>query len=150
MRTASVELISQAEAMHAVRPSAYDLRLYDEDGHAAPGFELVPSNGRGYPTVRVRVVLRGPRVISPVAGVQAYCATPTLCQYLPPRNGDLAGRYVVSIDENSIARLSPSKDMIAITTRELKVEEPLVVNVTLMVDGQLPVTRQIKYLRPAN
>lgn len=135
--------------MQAAVPSRYDVRLYGEDGNAAPTFELTPTDGRGYPTVRARVVLRGPRVISPVANVQAYCATPTRCEYLPPRNGDHALKYTVSIGEDSIARLSPAKDMIAVTTRALKVAEPFVVTVTLTVEGQPPVTRQIKYLRSA-
>ncbi len=135
--------------MQAPNPRGYDLHLYGEDGSAAPTFELAPTDGRGYPTVRVRVVSRGPRVISPVANVHAYCATPTRCEYLPPRNGDHALKYTVSIGEDSIARLSPTKDMIAVTTRELNVAEPIVVTVTLTVEGQPPVARQIKYLRSA-
>jgi hypothetical protein len=129
--------------------SPHDLRLDDEDGQAASMLELAPTDGRGYPTVRVRVVLRGERVISPVANVQAYCSTPTRCEYLPPRSGDRALKYTVSIGEDSIARLSPTKDMIAVTTRELKLVQPVVVTVTLTVEGQPPVTRQIRYLRSA-
>ena len=138
-----------AAPTQAAGASGYDMRLYDENGLAAPTLELAPVNGRVYPTVRVLVVSRGPRVISPVANLQAYCATPTRCEYLPPRNADRALKYTVSIGEDSIARLSPAKDMIAVTIRELKVVEPFIVTVTLTVEGQPPVTKQIKYLRSA-
>ncbi len=143
---------SGAKKDSAAPPAAgairYDLRLYDENGRAAPTFELAPVAGRGYQTVRVHVVVRGPRVISPVSNVQAYCATPARCEYLPPRNGDRALKYTVSIGDDSLARLSPTRDLIAVTARQLKVEQVSIVNVTLTVDGQPPVTKQIKYLRP--
>jgi hypothetical protein len=138
-----------AAPTQAAGQSRYDVRLYDESGRAATTFELTPVDGHGYPAVRARVILRSPRVGSPVADVQAYCATPTRCEYLPPRSGDHASKYTVSIATDSIARLSPIKDMIAVTTRELKVVAPVVVTVTLTVDGQPPVTKQIKYLRSA-
>lgn len=141
---------ADATPMPALEPNGYDLHLYDEDGNAVPSLALVPVDGRGYPGVRLRVMLRGPRLISPVANVQAYCATPTRCEYLPSRNGDRALKYSVSIGEDSIARLSPSRDMIALTTRELKVAEPVAVTVTLTVEGQPPVSRQIKYLPSAS
>jgi hypothetical protein len=139
-----------AAPRQAAGPSRYDLNLHDEIGRVAPTFELEPVDGLGYPAVLVRVVLRGQVVVSPVTNVQAYCATPTRCEYLPPRNGDHALKYTVSIGNDSIARLSPAQDVIAVTIRELKVEEPVVVIVTLTVDGQPPVTAQIKYLRASS
>ncbi len=129
---------SDAAPTQAVGLSPYDVRLDDEDG---PTLELAPMDGRGYPTVRVRVVLRGERFISPVANVLAYCATPTRCEYLPPRNGDHPLKYTVSIGEDSIARLSPTGDMIAVTTPRCHRD----------AHGRraAAVTRQIKYLRSA-
>ena len=54
-------------------------------------------------------------------------------------------RFEVSLNKNSIARLSVVEDMIAMEVRTLDVPRPVTVTVTLTVDGEPPVTRQIVY-----
>ena len=125
----------------------YEIRLFDQNGWPKETFELVPVRGIGYQTVRAAVVLRGSKALSPVAGVQAYCATPLRCEYLPPRSVDHAERYTVSLSDDSVARLSTTEGMIAISARSLEVERASIVSVTLSVDGQLPVTKRITYLK---
>ena len=126
-------------------PAAYDIRLLDQNGWHRETFELVPVPGAGYQTVHAVVVLRGSGALSPVAGVQAYCATPLHCEYVPPRMASYAERYTISLSYDSVARLSTTKDMIAINARHIAVERPSIVSVTLTVDGQPPVTKQITY-----
>ncbi len=92
------------------------------------------------------VVLRGSSTLSPVAGVQPYCATALRCDYLPPRNADYAERYTVSLSDDSVAQLSTTKGMIAINARHLEEPRPSIVSVTLTVDGQPPVTKRITYM----
>jgi hypothetical protein len=125
---------------------AYDIRLRDQNDWDRETFELVPVRGAGYQTVHAVVVLRGSRTLSPVAGVQPYCATPVRCDYLPPRNANYAERYTVSLSDDSVARLSTTKGMIAISARHLEEQRPSIVSVTLTVDGQLPVTKRITYM----
>ena len=126
---------------------AYEIRLFDQNGWPKETFELLPVRGIGYQTVRAAVVVRGSKALSPVAGVQAYCATPLRCEYLPPRSADHAERYTVSLSDDSVARLSTTEGMIAISARYLEVERPSIVSVTLSVDGQPPVTKRITYMK---
>ena len=126
-------------------PGAYDIRLLDQNGWHRETFELVPVRGAGYQTVHAVVVLRGSGALSPVAGVQPYCATSLHCEYVPPRTANYAERYTISLSDDSVARLSTTKDMIAINARNIAVERPSIVSVTLTVDGQPPVTKQITY-----
>lgn len=126
-------------------PAVYDIRLLDQNGWHRETFELVPVRGAGYQTVHAVVVLRGSGALSPVAGVQPYCATPFHCEYVPPRTANYAERYTISLSDDSVARLSTTKDMIAINARNIAVERPSIVSVTLTVDGQPPVTKQITY-----
>ena len=126
---------------------AYEIRLFDQNGWPKETFELAPVRGVGYQTVRAAVVLRGSKTLSPVAGVQAYCATPLRCEYLPPRSADHAERYTVSLSDDSVARLSTTEGMIAISARYFEVERPSIVSVTLTVDGQPPVTKRITYMK---
>ena len=126
---------------------AYEIRLFDQNGWPRETFELVPARGIGYQTVHAAVVLRGSKTLSPVAGVQAYCATPLRCEYLPPRSANHAERYTVSLPDDSVARLSTTEGMIAISARYLEVERPSIVSVTLTVDGQPPVTKRITYMK---
>lgn len=130
-----------------VESVAYDLRLYDRGGQVLTAVELRPTQGRGYETVRVHVVLQGRRVISPVAQVQARCPTPTRCEYLPSRRDEGAARFMVSIADDTIARLSPAKDLIAVTVRDLNVDRTVEVTVRLTVDGKPAGERKIRYLR---
>ena len=125
--------------------AAYDIRLLDQNGWHRETFELVPVRGAGYQTVHAVVVLRGSGALSPVAGVQPYCATPLHCEYVPPRTANYAERYIISLSDDSVARLSTTNDMIAINARHIAVERPSIVSVTLTVDGQPPVTKQITY-----
>ena len=138
--------LSRGSAQLPASPAAYDIRLLDQNGWHRETFELVPVRGAGYQTVHAVVVLRGSGTLSPVAGVQPYCATPVRCDYLPPRNGDYAERYTVSLSDDSVAQLSSTKGMIAINARHLEEQRPSVVDVTLTVDGQPPVTRRITYM----
>jgi hypothetical protein len=131
----------------AAASGAYELRLFDQNGWPRETFELVPVRGAGYQTVHAVVVLRGSRTLSPVAGVQPYCATPVRCEYLPPRNADQAERYTVSLSDDSVAWLSSTNGMVAISARHLELERPSTVSVTLTVDGQPPVTERITYLK---
>jgi len=126
---------------------AYEIRLFDQNGWPRETFELVPARGIGYQTVHAAVVLRGSKTLSPVAGVQAYCATPLRCEYLPPRSADHAERYTISLPDDSVARLSATEGMIAISARYLEVERPSIVSVNLTVDGQPPVTKRIMYMK---
>lgn len=140
--------LPRASADPANSAGAYEIRLFDQNGWPKDTFELVPVRGIGYQTVRAAVVLRGSKTLSPVAGVQAYCATPLRCEYLPPRSADRAERYTVSLPDDSVARLNTTEGMIAISARYLTVERPSVVSVTLTVDGQPPVTKRITYMKP--
>jgi hypothetical protein len=135
----------------SVKESAgpYEIRLFDHNDWPRETFELVPVRGVGYQTVHAAVVLRGSKTPSPVAGVQAYCATPQHCEYLPPRNAGHPERYTVSLPDDSVARLSTTEGMIVISARLLEVERPSIVSVTLTVDGQPPVTKRIAYLKSA-
>jgi hypothetical protein len=76
--------LPRGSAQLPASPGAYDIRLLDQNGWDRETFELVPARGAGYQTVHAIVVLRGSRTLSPVAGVQPYCATPVRCDYLPP------------------------------------------------------------------
>jgi len=134
-------------AMPAAASAAYEIRLLDQNGWPRETFELVPVRGAGYQTVHALVVMRGSRTLSPVAGVQPYCATPVRCEYLTPRNGEQAERYTVSLSDDSVAWLSGTNGMVAINARHLEVERPAIVSVTLTVDGQPSVTQQITYLK---
>ena len=138
----------QHESADVAEPAgAYEIRLFDHNGWPRETFELAPVRGIGYQTVRAAVVLRGSKTLSPVAGVQAYCATPLRCEYLPPRSADHAERYAISLPDDSVARLSTTDGMIAISARYLEVERPSIVSVTLTVDGQPPVTKRITYMK---
>lgn len=136
------------ESAKLAAPSgAYEIRLFDQNDWPRETFELVPVRGIGYQTVHAAVVVRGSKTPSPVAGVQAYCATPLRCEYLPPRSADHVARYTVSLSDDSVARLSTTEGMIAISARYLEVERPSIVSVTLTVDGQPPVTKRITYMK---
>jgi len=137
--------LPRGSTMPPASPAAYDIRLLDQNGWPRETFELVPVRGAGYQTVHAVVVLRGSGALSPVAGVQPYCATPLHCEYVPPRTANYAERYTISLSDDSVARLSTTKDMIAINARNIAVERPSIVSVTLTVDGQPPVTKQITY-----
>jgi len=145
---AATALVTPPRASTKLRTSsgAYEIRLFDQNGWPAETFELVPVRGTGYPTVRAVVVLRDSKTLSPVAGVQPYCATPVRCEYLPPRGANHAERYTVSLSDDSIARLSTTEGMIVISARYLEVKQPSVVSVTLTVEGQPPVTKRITYM----
>ncbi|WP_372525762.1 hypothetical protein [Piscinibacter sp.] len=132
---------------HLPAPAVYDIRLVDHNGWHREAFELVPVRGAGYQTLHAIVVLRGPSALSPVAGVEPYCATALRCEYVPPRNGNYAERYTVSLSDDSVAQLSTTNGMIAISARHLEVEQPSIVSVTLTVDGQPPVTKRITYAK---
>jgi len=134
-------------AKPAASSGAYEIRLFDQNGWPSETFELAPVRGTGYQTVRAVVVPRGSRTMSPVAGAQPYCATPVRCEYLPPRDANRAERYTISLSDDSVARLSPSEGMIAISARYLEVERPSIVSVTFTVDGQPPVTKRITYMK---
>ena len=138
---------ARGSAELAASSGAYEIRLFDQNGWHREAFELVPVRGAGYQTVHAVVVLRGSRTLSPVAGVQPYCATPVRCEYMPPRNANHAERYTVSLSDDSVARLSATNGMIAISARYLEVERPSIVSVTLTVDGQPPVTKRVTYMK---
>ena len=127
--------------------AAYDIRLVDQNGWHREAFELVPVRGAGYQTLHAIVVLRGPSALSPVAGVEPHCATVLRCEYVPPRKGNYAERYTVSLSDDSVAQLSTTNGMIDISARHLEVERPSIVSVTLTVDGQPPVTKRITYAK---
>jgi hypothetical protein len=136
------------ESANLTEPTrAYEIRLFDQNGWPRETFELVPARGIGYQTVHAAVVLRGSKTLSPVAGVQAHCATPLRCEYLPPRSADHAERYTISLPDDSVARLSTTEGMIAISARYLDVERPSIVSVTLTVGGQPPVMKRIMYMK---
>lgn len=129
-------------------PATYELRVFRTRGVYGDVGTMVPVRGAGYEPLHVSVQLRNrPRHMSAVAGMQPYCPTTTRCEYLPPRKDAGPERVTVSLNEGSIARLSPVKDMIAITVRQLDVPQPVIVTVTLMVPGQDPVVQRIVYAK---
>jgi hypothetical protein len=73
--------------------------------------------------------------------------SPPNADTLPPRDGERAVTYTVSINDDSVVRLSPIKDLIAVTVRQAQVEKPSIVTVTLTVEGHKPFSKQIKYFR---
>lgn len=111
--------------------------------------ELSPVHGAGYEPLRAFVYLRGkPRKQSPVAEVQPYCSSSTQCEYRAPRKAGFADRITISLDDDSVARLSAADDMVVISARTLAVATPSIVKLTMTIPGQAPVTRQIIYARP--
>jgi hypothetical protein len=144
---AVVEVAAPRETAQLLAPAAYDIRLVDQSGWHREVFVLVPVRGAGYQTLHALVVLRGPSALSPVAGVEPYCPTALRCEYVPPRKGDYAERYTVSLSDDSVAQLSTTNGLIAISARQLEVDQPSIVSVTLTVDGQLPVTKRITYAK---
>ncbi len=127
--------------------AAYEIRLFDQNGWPRDTFELVPTRGLGYQTVHAAIVAHGSTTLSQVEGMQAYCATPLRCEYLPPRGAAQVERYTVSLNDDAVARLSASKGTIAISARYLEVERPSIVTVTLSIDGQPTVTKRIVYMK---
>jgi hypothetical protein len=110
--------------------------------------ELVPVHGAGYEPLRAFVYLRGkPKKQSPVADVQPYCASTTQCEYRAPRKAGFADRIMISLDDDSVARLSAADDTVVISARTLAVATPSIVKLTMTIPGQPPVTRQIIYTR---
>lgn len=108
--------------------------------------QLDPQRGKGYEPLRAFVYLQGrPRAGSPVASVRPNCPEPTRCEYLPPRRAGFAERYVVTIDDASVAELGADEDMVAIRPRQLALAEPVTLQITLMVEGQPPQVRRIVY-----
>ena len=81
----------------------------------------------------------------PVAGVKPICLQPTVCEYLPPRKAGLAERYIVSIPDGSVAALSADEDRVVINPRQLALEKPATVDVTLEIPGQPPIVKRIVY-----
>lgn len=127
-------------------PSTYELHIVRTRGVYGDVGTMIPVRGAGYEPLHALVQLRNrPRHMSAVAGVQPHCATTTRCEYLPPRRDGAPERLAISLNEGSIARLTPVKDMIAITVAQLDVPQPVTVTVTLTVPGQDPVVRRIVY-----
>jgi hypothetical protein len=106
---------------------------------------LAPVRGTGYPTLYAFIHLREKHRRSPVAGVQAFCATPTRCEYLPPRKAEFPEKFTISLSDSSFIRLSAADDLVAISARELDAAQPVTVLVTLTIPGQPPITRKISY-----
>jgi soluble lytic murein transglycosylase-like protein len=126
----------------------YLLVVFRKKGLYRDTDELVPVHGAGYEPLRAFVVLRGkPRRQSPVAEVQPYCLSSTHCEYRAPRRAGLADRIMISLEDDSVARLSAADDMVVISARTLAVATPSVVKLTMTIPGQAPVTRQITYAK---
>jgi hypothetical protein len=128
-------------------PGSYSLLILNNSNVVhRDGAELAPSHGAGYQTLRAVVYQRGqPRSRSPVAGVKPYCPTPTTCEYLPPRQNGRPERYTVTLDDDSVAMLSASDEFVTIRAKQLALDKPLKVTVTLTMPGEQAVTRQIIY-----
>lgn len=142
-----------APAATANAPAApeYMLMVFKDRALHRDEDELAPVRGAGYAPLRAFVYLRGkPRNQSPVASVQAYCLTPTRCEYIPPRKSGFAERYTISLDDATIARLSAANDMVVISTRELDVAKPVTVSLTLTIPGREPILRRIIYAKSAS
>lgn len=108
--------------------------------------QLDPRRGKGYEALQAFIYARGrPRASSPVAGVKPICLQPTVCEYLPPRKAGLAERYIVSIPDGSVAALSADEDRVVINPRQLALEKPATVDVTLEIPGQPPIVKRIVY-----
>lgn len=141
-------------------PSAMHSAAADAQG-AAPRYNLVllndrtvhqdldqldPRIGKGYAPLHAFIYVKGkPRSSSPVASIKPICLTATRCEYLPPRKAGFAERYVISIDDGSVAQLSADSDLVVITSRQLGLARPATVNVTLTIPGQQPVVKRIFY-----
>jgi hypothetical protein len=129
-------------------PGSYTLLLLNSNAVHRDGDELAPTHGAGYQALRAFVYVGGqPRSRSPVAGVKPYCATPSKCEYLPPRKGGVPEKFTIALDGDSVATLSASEDLVVIRARQLALQEPQKVTVTLSMPGQSTVTRQIVYAK---
>lgn len=127
-------------------PARYALVLMNDRAVHQDLDQLDPQRGKGYQPLRAFVYVQGrPRGASPVAGVRPVCPEPTRCEYLPPRRAGFAERYVVTIDDASVAELGADEDMVALRPRQLALAEPATLQVTLTVDGQRPQVRRIVY-----
>lgn len=106
---------------------------------------LAPVRGAGYPILYALVHLNEKHRRSPVAEIQASCATPTRCEYLPPRKADFPEKFTISLSDDSFARLSATDDLVAISTSQLDVGKPVTFLLTLTIPGQPVITRKITY-----
>lgn len=134
-------------------PAGYELLLFKQKFNRTVQHRdtdaLVPVRGTGYPTLYAFVQLNERYRPSPVAGIQAFCATPTRCEYLPPRKADFPEKFTISLSDDSFARLSATDDLVAISTPQLDVAKPVTVLVTLTIPGQPVITRKITYAKLA-
>jgi hypothetical protein len=128
-------------------PGSYSLLILNNSNVVhRDGAALAPTHGAGYQTLRAVVYQRGqPRSRSPVAGVKPYCPTPTTCEYLPPRQNGRPEKYTITLDDDSVAVLSASDELVTIRAKQLALDKPLKVTVTLTMPGEQAVTRQIIY-----
>jgi hypothetical protein len=108
--------------------------------------QLDPRHGQGYQPLQAFIYVRGrPRSKSPVHSIKPVCATPTQCEYLPPRQAGFAERYTIEVDDASLVQLSADRDVVVISSRRLQLATPATVSVTLTVPGQAPVVKRIIY-----
>lgn len=132
-----------------VFPADYELQLFRQRFNRAVQHRdadaLTPIRGIGYPTLYALVHLNERYRPSPVAGIHAFCGTPTRCEYLPPRKADFPESFTISLSDDSFARLSAMDDLVAISTPHLDVATPVTVIVTLTIPGQPPISRKITY-----
>jgi hypothetical protein len=139
----------RAAVTKTVAPPEYMLVVFKQKVVHRDNDELAPVHGAGYEPLRAFVYLRGkPRKQSPANEVQPYCVSTTQCEYRPPRKAGLAEKITISLDDDSVARLSAADDMVVISARTLEVARPSIVKVTMTIAGQAPVTRQILYAKP--
>lgn len=134
-------------------PAEYELSLFKQKfNRTAQHLDtdtLIPVRGNGYPTLYAFVHLNEKYRPSPVAGIHAFCATPTRCEYLPPRRAGSPERFTISLSDDSFARLSATDDLVAVSARQMDVAKPVTVVVTLTIPEQPPITRKITYAGPA-
>jgi len=107
---------------------------------------LEPRHGSGYEPLQAFLYLNGKgRAKSPLASIKPICRTSMQCEYLPPRAAGFADSYTISIDDSSIAQLSADRDVVVISARQLQLEKPATVLVTLTIPGQPPIVKRILY-----
>ena len=125
-------------------PAAYDIRLLDQNGWHRETFDRSGSRRGLSDCARSRGAARVGRTVT--GGWRATVLRHSVALRITchrARGANYAERYTISLSDDSVARLSTTKDMIAINARQIAVERPSIVSVTLTVDGQPPVMKQI-------
>jgi hypothetical protein len=174
---ASAEVVSTAGSGLATRPGENppllgrrsDASTPDPEFHAGREFELLllkdvhsrgaemqhrdsdtlaPVRGLGYPTIYASVQATGKHRSSQLGSLRASCMSMIRCEYPLPSGYELGHALTVRLSDGSLARMSATRDLVAIAANQLSFDDAVTVIVTLSTPGQPDVQRKITYSAP--